>query len=136
MEARKDRVYFEINENTCKVDGNKLILTVPSEQQSMDGIDFYFNKDFVKDKEFLVSSVKISPAPLMCYWNWLLHKNGCPEYQCSVDTPIDITIYQISGVPGGFGFSGYAPDESDIIITFELCEAKDNTDECDVIADE
>lgn len=120
MEARKDRVYFEINEDTCTIEDNILKVTVPFEQQSMDGIDFYFNKDFAAGKTFAVKSVTISPAPLMCFWNWLIHKQGCPEYQCVTDAPVDISIYQISGVPGGLGFSGYAPDESDITVTFEL----------------
>lgn len=120
MEARKDRVFFEINEDTCKIEGNKLTITVPSEQQSMEGIDFYFNKDFVGNQKLTVKSATISPAPLVCFWNWLLHRAGCPEYHCELDAPADISIYRVSGVPGGFGFSGYAPDGSDIVISFEL----------------
>lgn len=115
-----ERVFFEINEETAEYDGKTLKVTVPADKQSMDGVDFYFNKDFITNKQLIAKYVTISPAPLMCFWNWLFHKQDCPEYQCSADTPTDISIYQISGVPGGFGFSGYAPDGSDIVVTFAL----------------
>lgn len=124
MIAKNERVYFEINEDTCIIEDNFLKINVPFEQQSMDGVDFYFDKDFVADKNFLVKSVTISPAPLMCFWNWLMDKIGCPEYQCNSHTGdvIDISIYQNSGIPGAFGFSGYSPDGSDIVVTFELSD--------------
>lgn len=123
MEVRKDRVYFELNENTCTLDSTSLKIVVPSDQQSINGVDFYFAKDFVAERKILVKSVTISPAPLQCFWNWLLETQGCQEYQCNLKMPKDVSIYQISGVPGGFGFCGYAPDGSDITITFELAES-------------
>ena len=122
MEPTKERKYLELNEETCKIEDGKLIVTVPVDMQSMDGVDFYFNKDFIADKTLMVKSVTISPAPLMCFWNWTLHKAGCPEYYCVLETPIDISMYQIAGIPGAFGFSGYTSNGSDITLTFELAE--------------
>lgn len=114
-----ERVYLELNEENCKVENGAVTIVVPYEQQSMTGVDFHFNPEFVADKVMKVKSVAISPAPLMCFWNWLMSTYGSPEYEVT-STPIDIAKYQISDIPGTFGFSGYATNESDVTITFTL----------------
>ena len=122
MKTRRDRVFLELNEKNCTIQDGVLTITIPQEMQSMEGIDFYFNRDWIAEKTLLAKSMAISPAPLLCFWNWMLEKAGCPEYYCKLADPVDISVYQTAGIPGAFGFSGYTPDGSDITVKIALDE--------------
>ena len=115
-----ERLFYELNEETCTIDGNTMTIVLPADKQSNTGVDFFFNAEFAATRSFKMKSVMISPAPLMCFWNWMCSPAGAPVYEQTLDNPIDISKYQVSGISGGFGFSGYAIADADITITITL----------------
>lgn len=117
----KERFYIEINDKNAIYDKNTLIIKLPYNQQSCEGVDFYFSEDFIKDKNLIVESVSIYPSPLKCYWNWLMTSWGTSAYDVyPEDDSIDISKYIEPNISGSFGFSGYMDNEEDITITFKL----------------
>lgn len=115
------RNYFEINENTANLDGNKLTITIPTDQQSAVGCELYFNSEFAKQRrKWRMKKITISPNPLNSYWNWFTTATGNSRYEMEVESPINIGKYRASGIPGGFGFSGTS--DSDITITVEMVD--------------
>lgn len=116
-----ERNYFEINESNCVVDNNTMTITIPADMQSNIGCELYFNKDFAKQRrKWRMKKVSVSPESIEFYWNWLATSQGSNNYLIELDKPINIGKYTMSGVPGGFGFSGIA--EGDITITIELAD--------------
>lgn len=124
-EVKNYRVYKELNESNVEFDDNKMIFYVEPDEQSMDGIEFYFNENFIEKKfgnsAVIAKSVKVS-GPLLCYWNWMMTTAGCPEYYCECGEPRDISAFTMSGANGAFGFSGYSPAEKKIkiVLTYEI----------------
>lgn len=117
----KERFFVEINDENAVYDGDTLKVTLPRDKQSCEGVDFYFSKDFIENKNLVVESASISPAPLDCYWNWLMKTHGEPEYETRPDNDsVDISKYTRAGIPGAFGFSGHTAGEEDIVITFKI----------------
>lgn len=117
----KERFYVEINDDNSVYDGKTLKVTVPKDKQSCEGVDFYFSKEYAESHNLVVESVSMSPAPLYCYWNWLMSSGGTPEYEIVAPSgSVNIGKYQIAGVPGAFGFSGHTNDSRDIEITFNI----------------
>lgn len=116
----KERLFIELNKDNCKTVDNKLIITLPYESQSCEGVDFHFNKDFIKDMELRMKSIEFSPAPLVCFWNWMTSPFGNPMYEETLENSVNISKYTQSGIQGAFGFSGHTLDESDMTITITL----------------
>lgn len=116
-----ERFFIEINDDNSVYDGETLKVTLPKEKQSCEGVDFYFSKEYAESHDLVVESASVYPAPLECYWNWLMKRQGEPEYETRPDSgTVDIGKYTRSGVPGAFGFSGHTNGDEDIVITFKL----------------
>ena len=117
----KERFFVEINDENAVYDGDTLKVTLPRDKQSCEGVDFYFSKEWIENKNLVVESASISPAPLECYWNWLMTLQGAPDYEVYPNGgSVDISKYTRTGVPGAFGFSGHTFGEEDITITFKI----------------
>ncbi len=115
-----ERVFFEINENNCRVEEGKMAIIIPPDIQSCDGIDFYFAPSFIEKHPVKINSVTITPMYLKSFWNWFMLESGIGNYFSKSDTPIDISDYRNPGIWGSFGFSGYTTDKADITITFDV----------------
>lgn len=124
-EVKNYRVYKELNESNIEFDGNKMIFYVEPDEQSMYGIEFYFNKDFIEKKfgnsSVIAKNIHVS-GPLLCYWYRMMTTSGRPEYYCECGEPRDISAFTMIGANVAFGFSSYSPlgKKIKIILTYEI----------------